>query len=1025
MPMSDAETRALEAQELPPFQDLNLVGVKNKVSETLGLIGRGRIFHEYTLHDVSHVDKMLASLDWVIPDSSKQAMTPTDWLLIVLAVYLHDLGMLVTDSEFDARGESDFDRFCNEKLFLGDAGTDYRNKIDNLGEDRDRFLYQEYIRAHHAARIADWINGKVDPRRGVAEDAAAVIADVLRSLPSLFKRDLALVCASHHLDDLHDTERYAVSQPYGDSDPETANVQYAALLLRSVDLLHITSDRTPSVMFRLINPQDPVSQREWAKQSAVTRVRPQKGRDEDGNFQEGAPQDTVEVFAAFDREDPFFGLTSYLSYAGEQLRQVNEWATASANQFDHRYLFPWKRVDTNNVKAEGFLNKQLEFSLDQTKILELLTGHTLYNDTSVVVRELVQNAIDAVRLQAHIAGSESSDDDVCVEWIEARRELVVRDRGTGMTWDVIERNLLRAGSSRYQEETFRKRYPNFSPISRFGIGVLSTFMIADAVTISTITTDSDDAYQLTLRSVHGKYLVRKMDKGTDEAADRIGDHGTEFRLVIRQSAELPDILETLAKWIVVPNCGVQAIVNEQDPVSIGFDSPEDALTQLLPKAGFEIHSGNGDPQDKSVRVLGKVYNGVHTAFAVQWDRFFREWTFLTALEVNFNSDLGARLAGTCVEGIRVEETSAGFRSKHAVGLANATGNGAPKTNVARVGLDSSLERRTMLHSIYRAYLDHIVDECVALQERRGQSLTWAAQEAEFVLQKLLRAEDSFGTDRQLVEAVEPSTLNEEIGRQPLLLIEHDGERTLRKGADLGHERTVWTIDSGLVRAAEGILREVSAEGSLDAIASGFKADVFRLPEGGPTLVGYLPKSILHQQALADREVRSLAIRRDDRRVDVGWDQLTEEPAWIPIVSIDEAERDAYPRERAAMYVSRPDVRISGGDGESGVRAHDVFYLLGDTPIGQWMFDAAPKIRGNWAGDVLAGLVRTYLSQFKIPGDLRRWVEAGIESRVVGGMRESVIEEVDFDGFVDALPRTKRKVFDTWAWRRRGLLQVSN
>ena len=31
--------------------------------------------------------------------------------------------------------------------------------------------------------------------------------------------------------------------------------------------------------------------------------------------------------------------------------------------------------------------------------VQLLVGHTLYNDSSVVVRELVQNAIDAVKLQ--------------------------------------------------------------------------------------------------------------------------------------------------------------------------------------------------------------------------------------------------------------------------------------------------------------------------------------------------------------------------------------------------------------------------------------------------------------------------------------------------------------------------------------------------------------------------------------------------------------------------------------------------
>ena len=44
--------------------------------------------------------------------------------------------------------------------------------------------------------------------------------------------------------------------------------------------------------------------------------------------------------------------------------------------------------------------------------MQLLVGHTLYNDSSVVVRELVQNGIDATRLQ-----------------IECEKKMCIRDRG--------------------------------------------------------------------------------------------------------------------------------------------------------------------------------------------------------------------------------------------------------------------------------------------------------------------------------------------------------------------------------------------------------------------------------------------------------------------------------------------------------------------------------------------------------------------------------------------------------------------
>ena len=38
--------------------------------------------------------------------------------------------------------------------------------------------------------------------------------------------------------------------------------------------------------------------------------------------------------------------------------------------------------------------------MDQTKILDFLTGENLYDDRDVLVRELLQNAIDATLLRA-------------------------------------------------------------------------------------------------------------------------------------------------------------------------------------------------------------------------------------------------------------------------------------------------------------------------------------------------------------------------------------------------------------------------------------------------------------------------------------------------------------------------------------------------------------------------------------------------------------------------------------------------
>ena len=90
-----------------------------------------------------------------------------------------------------------------------------------------------------------------------------------------------------------------MSHPYGNSENETVNLQFCAIILRTVDLLQITRRRAPSTLYGLINPSDPISQLEWAKQNAVKRVRPAPGIDKDGNSSDKILSDTIQVFASF------------------------------------------------------------------------------------------------------------------------------------------------------------------------------------------------------------------------------------------------------------------------------------------------------------------------------------------------------------------------------------------------------------------------------------------------------------------------------------------------------------------------------------------------------------------------------------------------------------------------------------------------------------------------------------------------------------------------------------------------------
>jgi len=149
----------------------------------------------------------------------------------------------------------------------------------------------------------------------------------------------------------------------------------------------------------------------------------------------------------------------------------------------------------------------------------------LYNDSSVILRELTQNALDATRLKQHELerqGKHSYTPKITIKYDNSKRELSFTDNGTGMTLEIVQNHLLKVGSSRYQEEAFKKEYPEFSPLSRFGIGLLTCFLIADDIDILTKSTEMEKVILLKIRKVHGKYLLKYLP--VTNASDDINEH---------------------------------------------------------------------------------------------------------------------------------------------------------------------------------------------------------------------------------------------------------------------------------------------------------------------------------------------------------------------------------------------------------------------------------------------------------------------------------------------------------------------
>jgi hypothetical protein len=877
-----AEVNAGVASSLPVFSRFSLQATRDDLTHLLQRIGDAYVFREYTLHDFSHVERSLASLEWLVPDETRAAMTPADWLLTVLAVYFHDLGMLVTKDEYDARSRSSFPAFKEQVMTkLGKRNGYPTRLLQDLPDDElEVFLYEEFVRERHAERVSAWLIG--DERRdlGVASDILRELQTIVKPLPDPFKRDLALICLSHHREDLYDLKKYKPNQRYGPGRMEVANVQYAALLLRASDLLDITSERTPSILFRIVSPSNPVSQREWAKQAMVRSVSAKVGLGRDFRPDPNAPKDTIEVFATFEEPDPYFGLTDYLRYAERQLQQCEAWSRHAAESTAVLHQFPWKAIDVSNVDVLGYDPTPFEFTIDQERVLELLTGHRLYDNTDVVLRELAQNAIDAVRIQ-HLIGATTEEgcgsEKVEISWSSEDSVLAITDNGSGMTYDVIRNHLLKVGSSRYQDDSFREEHPDFNPISRFGIGVLTAFMISDEVIITTSHPAETHVRQLLLRSAQGKYLVRLLERTSHEVPNLIRDHGTQVSLRIRDASKISSVLAIAKKWIVVPECEVVALVDDLTEVRIGQSSVESALRQelaSLQESGV-IRAPGESPHNLQVR-SGSI-DGVSVAYAVAWNDYFRQWEF--AVPTSSSRLQASGVLGTCIEGVRVETMAPGFTDRRIVALANITGPGSPTTNVARSGLERDTALQDALRKIYAIYAQHVKNEILCMYNDRAMSMARAAHEADYLLAPILSDVESARTPDPVGQVIARDLLLEEICDIPLLLVDKLSGRQLISPRALAHENEFWTLDSPLFDAAHAFSKQVGSNSSLLDMLKTVTPDTIALPS--ETHLVSIPRSSELKWYIFDRrEVTKLLLNRDEMRLDIQWTHRAKVPRWI-------------------------------------------------------------------------------------------------------------------------------------------------
>lgn len=414
-------------------------------------------FPMYTLHDETHICNVLRKMAQLLGEQGVAQLSRDEAAMLILAACCHDLGMSCSEEQ-QLELENDpvrLERYCNDH-----PGAYVKMKEQKEGEPLSDDLLRDFLRAFHHERVLDILTEKEWP--------TVLNGKVRRS-------DLVDICRSHGKD----------AQYILDLKPTAAvDVRMCGIMLRLADILDFDSSRAPQAVYDDSgfhgHGQDrsaAYSKEEWEKHMSSHGFRFELVEDRSYPYElpYGATCPNMQIEQA---------VNTYLDWVDRELAACLNMLSYCREKWRPLVL---PRKVRREIEPTDYVSGQFRFTLDQNKVLDLLVGDNLYQDPGVFVRELVQNAIDAVRtrqkMDRRLPASWKPQINIrCWMDEEGYHWFRIEDNGTGMNREIVEKYFLKVGSSYYASDDFRRdKYrnevePGYQPISRFGIGILSCFM---------------------------------------------------------------------------------------------------------------------------------------------------------------------------------------------------------------------------------------------------------------------------------------------------------------------------------------------------------------------------------------------------------------------------------------------------------------------------------------------------------------------------------------------------------------------
>ena len=544
-------------------------------------------YPHYTNHDVSHCEAIITNIEMLLGEKVIRVLSPTDTWLLLQAAYLHDIGMVIECKKIEQNWESkEFQEYLHEMEDSNDDSMAKNAKFinslgDKLGKKENVSSWPVHVRNAVTLLIAEYY------RRQHAETSGSYVKD----MGSMFHLDFSfnnliqerLIQLLGDIICLHtQSGRKILDLDYRTNgfNADYAHPRFIAQMLRMGDLLDADNNRFNSTNEFVFGEIPDSSKSHWEKHKSARHIL--------------ITPDIIEYRADCESEQVYRETRNFLSWLKEE---VEFWA------------LNWKAIMPKNIngsapklgKCELLLNgvpdiqglSDLQFSISPEKAFEIIEGSNLYEDRFVFLREVIQNALDACKVQMWRDLSEGKYKSWISKDVTNLKELqpfeiekgvfnnygievrmyshdndhikvVVKDNGIGLSAQQLKK-ICNVGVS-YSGDKERKEEIESMPLwlrptAGFGIGLQSIFLVTKEFEIYSKAAGEDGIYaKVTSRRKNGYVQVAKSDK--------LKYQGTEIHIIVPRNLDIR---------IQAPGNTSEYIETEYDP----FANKEDTVCYVI------------------------------------------------------------------------------------------------------------------------------------------------------------------------------------------------------------------------------------------------------------------------------------------------------------------------------------------------------------------------------------------------------------------------------------------------------------